>query len=48
MNESAAEKVATPTLLLKTLQDILYNRITQKKVKMHRSHNMAYTDTLWT
>jgi hypothetical protein len=32
---------------LKALQDILHNRIKQKKGEMHESHNRAYTDNLW-
>jgi hypothetical protein len=27
---------------------MLYNRIKQKKGEMHKSHNRAYTDRLWT
>jgi hypothetical protein len=36
------------TLPLRSLQEILHNRIIQKKGEMHRSHNRAYTDSLWT
>ena len=34
--------------LLRLLEDILYNRIKQKKQEMHRTHNRADTDRLWT
>ena len=43
MNE---EQESTP--LLRLLEDILYNRIKQKKQEMHRTHNRADTDHLWT
>ena len=33
---------------LRLLKDILYNRIKQKKQEMHRTHNRADTDSLWT
>jgi hypothetical protein len=49
MNESAGgeEDVAVP-LLLKTLEDILYNIITQKKVETHKTQNRAdTTDKVW-
>ncbi len=32
----------------KALQDILHNRIIQKKAEMHESHNKGYSDNLWT
>lgn len=34
--------------LLKTLEDMLYNRIKQQKGEMHKSQNTAYRDSLWT
>ena len=34
--------------LLRLLEDILYNRIKQKKQDMHRTHNRADTDRVWT
>lgn len=43
MNE---EQESTP--LLRLLEDILYNRIKQKKQEMHRTHNRADTDHVWT
>jgi hypothetical protein len=49
MNESAGgeEDVAVP-LLSKTLEDILYNIITQKKVETHKTQNRAdTTDRVW-
>jgi hypothetical protein len=33
---------------LRLLEDILYNRIKQKKQEMHRTHNRADTDHIWT
>ena len=60
MNESTAEekeeqkeKSVPPSQqqqppLLKTLQNILHNRIIQKNREMHDYHNRAYTDNLWT
>src|SRR5918992_3813826 len=33
---------------LRLLEDILYNRIKQKKQEMHRTHNRANTDHVWT
>jgi hypothetical protein len=44
MNEE--EQESTP--LLRLLEDILYNRIKQKKQEMHRTHNRADTDHIWT
>jgi hypothetical protein len=40
--------VSPQSLLLKTLEDMLYNRIKQKKGEMHKSQNRAYTDSLLT
>ena len=36
------------TLPLRSLQEILHNRIVQKKGEIHKSHNKAYNDGLWT
>jgi hypothetical protein len=33
---------------LTSLQEILHNRITQKKGEIHKSHNRVYNDNLWT
>jgi hypothetical protein len=41
-------KQQQPPPLLKTLQNILYNRIIQKNREMQETHNRAYTDNLWT
>jgi hypothetical protein len=38
---------STPTLPLSSLQEILHNRIRQKKVEIHESHNRVYNDKLW-
>ena len=35
-------------LPLISLQEILCNRISQKKGEIHQSHNIAYTNMLWT
>jgi hypothetical protein len=51
MNKSAAtttlskeeEEEVTP---LNALQDILHNRIMQKKEEIHESHSVAYTGSL--
>jgi hypothetical protein len=40
------EQESTP--LLRLLEDILYNRIKQKKQEMHRTHNRVDTDHVWT
>lgn len=37
-----------PTPLLRLLEDILYNRIKQKKSEMHKATERAVTDKLWT
>ena len=37
-----------PTPLLRLLEDILYNRIKQKKREMHKAIERAVTDKLWT
>jgi hypothetical protein len=53
-NESAPEEEKeaigrqSPPPLLKTLEDILHNRIIQKKEEMHNSQNRSVTDSLWT
>jgi hypothetical protein len=36
------------TTPLRSLQEILHNRIIQKKGEIHKSHNRAYNDNLWT
>jgi hypothetical protein len=37
----------TTTLPLISLQEILHNRIIQKKGEIHKSHNRAYNDNVW-
>ena len=46
MNEPTSPSPAQSTLPLKTLEEILHNRITQKKREMHPSHNKAYLESL--
>jgi hypothetical protein len=45
-NNINEEQESTP--LLRLLEDILYNRIKQKKQEMHKTHNRADTDHIWT
>jgi hypothetical protein len=50
-NESANEKEKAASArppLLKILEDMLHNRITQKKKQIHKTQNIADTDRLWT
>jgi hypothetical protein len=47
--ESSPSSAQSPsTLPLRSLQEILQNRIIQKKREMHKSHNIACNDSLWT
>jgi hypothetical protein len=39
---------AQSTLLLRSLQEIIHNRIIQKKREMHPSHNKVFLESLWT
>jgi hypothetical protein len=48
MNEPSSPLPAQSTLLLRSLQEILHNRIIQKKGEIHESHNRVYNDNLWT
>jgi hypothetical protein len=49
MNKSSLPSPsAQSTLLLRSLQEIIHNRIIQKKSEMHPSHNKAYLENLWT
>ena len=51
MNESSSlpsPSAQSPTLPLRSLQEIIHNRIIQKKMEMHPSHNKAYLESLWT
>jgi hypothetical protein len=51
MNEQSPPPTPSPTqsttLLLRSLQEILHNRIIQKKGEIHKSHNRVYNDNLW-
>jgi hypothetical protein len=46
MNEPTSSSPAQLTLPLKTLEEILHNRIIQKKREIHPSHNKAYLESL--
>jgi hypothetical protein len=47
MNKSSLPSPsAQSTLLLRSLQEIIHNRITQKKREMHPSHNKVYLESL--
>ncbi|MFL6318349.1 MAG: hypothetical protein ACJ73C_16650 [Nitrososphaeraceae archaeon] len=49
MNKSSLPSPsAQSTLPIRTLEEILQNRIIQKKREMHTSHNKAYLENLWT
>ena len=48
MNEPSSPSPAQSTTPLRSLQEILHNRIIQKKGEIHKSHNRAYNDNLWT
>jgi UV DNA damage repair endonuclease len=49
MNESSPTPAqSTTTTPLRSLQEILHNRIIQKKGEMHESHNRVYNENLWT
>ena len=45
MNEPSAQ---SSTLPLRSLQEMLHNRIIQKKSEMHPSYNKVYLEGLWT
>ena len=47
-NELSSSPPPSTTLSLRSLQEILHNRIIQKREEIHKSHNKAYTDSLWT
>jgi hypothetical protein len=42
------EKEAAVVLLLKTLEDMLHNRITEKKKQIHKTQSIEDTERLWT
>ena len=46
MNEPSPS--AQTKLPLRYLQEIIHNRIIQKKTEMHPSHNKVYLESLWT
>jgi hypothetical protein len=49
MNEPSSPLPAQSTTLpLRSLQEILHNRIIQKKGEMHEPHNKVYNHSLWT
>jgi len=48
MTESSPSSAQSTTSPLSSLQEILHNRIKQKKAEIHESHNRAYNDKLWT
>ncbi len=51
MNEpssSISPSAQSMTLALTSLQEILHNRIIQKKGQIHESHNRAYNERIWT
>ena len=48
MNEPSSPQSPTQsTTPLRSLQEILHNRITQKKGEIHESHNRVYNDNIW-
>ena len=50
-NESTKGGSAVPTsqaLLLKTLEDMLHDRIAKKKIETQKFHEIAETEKLWT
>jgi hypothetical protein len=47
-NESPLSATSQLTVSLRLLQEIIHNRIIQKKSEMHPSHNKAYLENLWT
>jgi hypothetical protein len=49
MNEPSSPLPTHPTTLtLRSLQEILHNRIIQKKGEIHESHNRAFNERIWT
>ena len=49
MNQSSSPSPSAQSTILPliSLQEILHNRIIQKKGEIHESHNRAYNDKLW-
>jgi hypothetical protein len=48
MNEPSSQSPAQSTTPLRSLQEILHNRIIQKKGELHEPHNKVYNHSLWT
>jgi hypothetical protein len=48
MTKSSLSPAQSTTSSLRSLQEILNNRIIQKEAEIHESHNKAYNDRLWT
>jgi hypothetical protein len=48
MNEPSSPSSAQSQSPLRSLQEILHNRITQKKGEIHESHNRVYNHNVWT
>jgi hypothetical protein len=48
MNEPSSPSPAQSTTPLRSLQEILHNRIIEKKGEMHEPHNKVYNHSLWT
>jgi hypothetical protein len=46
LNSNESTSSAQSTLPLTSLQEILHNRIIQKKSEMHPSHNKVYLESL--
>ncbi len=45
---SSISPSAQSTLPLRYLQEVIHNRIIQKKSEMHPFHNKVYLESLWT
>jgi hypothetical protein len=48
VNSKESPTSAQPTLPLRSLQEILHNRIIQKKGEIHESHNRTYNERIST
>ena len=49
MNEPSSPLPTHPTTLtLRSLQEILHNKIIQKKGEIYESYNRAYNERIWT
>jgi hypothetical protein len=46
LNQNESSAPSSSTLPLRTLEEILQNRIIQKKREMHPSHNKVYLESL--